>query len=169
MARASNMATQTTAASDAALNGQSNFSALMQAINSCQSALTSKFDSLQLEMGLIQRDINKIRGQVTEAECRVGDMEDRVRDHSATLHTMQVRLKHLESRAEDAKNRNRRNNLRILGLPEGTEGSDTTSFTEKLLHTLFPQAAFLWWSGPTGCSLLTALLEHLPAHSSAIC
>lgn len=49
-------------------------------------------------------------------------------------------MKALEYRAEDAENRNRRNNLRIVGLPEGAEGGDPTSFIEGLLRDLLPEA-----------------------------
>lgn len=115
------MATQT-AVSAPALTEQANFSALMQAITGCQSALTLKIDSLQLEMGLIRKGIDKIRHRVKEAERQVGNTEDMVRDHTATLHSVQVRLKHLESRAEDAENRNQRKNLRILGPSGGNRG-----------------------------------------------
>lgn len=112
----------------------------MQAITSCQTTLTSKIDSLQLEMCLMRKDYDKIRGRMDEAERRVGAAEDSVRDHSATHHSVQVRLKHLESRAEDAENR--RNNLWIIGLLEGVEGTDTPAYTERLLSMLFPQTAF---------------------------
>lgn len=83
-----------------------------------------------------------MRQRVTEVERQVGDTEDMVRDHSASLHTLQVRVKHLEARAEDSESRNRRNNLRIIGLPEGSDGSDTSTYTEQLLRSLFPQVAF---------------------------
>lgn len=83
-----------------------------------------------------------------EAERRVGAMEDSMRDHSATLHSVQVRLKHLESSAEDAENWNWRNNLRIIGLLEEVEGANTPAYTECLLRTLFPQAAFSPGAGP---------------------
>lgn len=135
------MATQTSKA-DPALMGEDRFSALMQAINGCQAALTTKIDSLQIEMGLMRKDSEKLRRWVDEVETRVGDMEEAVRDHTATLHTVQVLLKNLEAKSEDAENRNRHNNLRIIGLPEGTEGQDTPAFTECLLRTLFPQAPF---------------------------
>lgn len=114
----------------------------MQPINGCQAALTSKIDSLQIEMGLMRKDSEKLRRRVDEVETHVGDTEEVVRDHMATLHTLQIRLKHLEAKTEDAENRNWRNNLRIIGLPEGTEGPDTPAFTEHLLHTFFPQAPF---------------------------
>lgn len=77
-----------------------------------------------------------------EAERRVGETEDSIRDQRASIHTLQVKVKALESRAEDGENRSRRNNLRIVGLPEGAEGQDPTTFTEHLLRTLLPQAQF---------------------------
>lgn len=138
------MATQTEGPETASTE-QGNFAALMQAITGCQSSLsilTTKIDTVQLEIGLIRQDFEKVRQRVTEVERRVGDTEDTVRDHSASLHTLQVRVKHLEAKAEDSENRNRRNNLRIIGLPEGSEGSDTSAYTERLLRSLFPQAAF---------------------------
>lgn len=127
------------------LLSQSNFAALMQAITGCQSSLstlTTKIDTVQLEIGLIRQDFEKVRQRVMEVERRVGDTEDTVKDHSASLHTLQVRVKHLESRAEDSENCNRCNNLRTIGLPEGSEGSDPSAYTERLLQLLFPQAAF---------------------------
>lgn len=124
---------------------QSNFVVLMQTITSCQSslsALTTKIDTIQLENGLIWQDFEKVRQRVTEVKCHVGDTEDMVRDHLASLKTLQVRVKHLEVKAEDSENQNRRNNLWIIGLPEGSEGPDTSAYTERLLRSLFPQVAF---------------------------
>lgn len=54
-----------------------------------------------------------------------------MREHTGDLHTLKARVKALESRAEDAKNHNRHNNLRIVSLPEGSKGIDPTAFTER--------------------------------------
>lgn len=121
---------------------QSNFTALMQAIATCQTTLTGKIDSLHMDMGLIRKDMDKFRHRLTETEHRIGAAEDTLHDHTATLHTLKTKVKALELRAEDAENRNRRNNLRVVGLPEGVEGSDPTAFTENLLRSLLPQAQF---------------------------
>lgn len=124
---------------------QSNFAALMQAITGCQSSLstlTTKTDTYSWRLGSLGRNFEKVRQCVTEVERRVGDTEDTVRDHSASLHTLQVWVKHLESRAEDSENRNQRNNLRIIGLPERSEGSDLSAYTERLLCSLLPQVTF---------------------------
>lgn len=86
--------------------------------------------------------MDKVRDKLGEAERRVGESEDLIRDHRATLHTLQVCMEALESRAEDSENRSRRNNLRVVGLLEGAEGQDAVAFTEHLLHTLLPGAVF---------------------------
>lgn len=54
-------------------------------------------------------------------------------------------MKTLQARAEDAKNWNHRNNLRIVRLPEGAEGNDSTAFTKRLLCTLLPRAQFSYF------------------------
>lgn len=128
--------------SDPALSKQSNFIALMQAVTTCQSTLTGKIESVQLDISLIRRDMDSFRARLAVAVRCVGDSEDTLRDHSASLCTLQTRVKLLENKAEDAENCNRRNNLRIVGLPEGVEGSDPPAFTEHLLRTLLPHAQF---------------------------
>lgn len=88
------------------------------------------------------RDMDCFRSRLTDAERRVGEVEDALQNQGVSLRTVQTKMKVLEARAEDAENRNRRNNLRIVGLPEGTEGKDPTAFTEHLLRTLLPDARF---------------------------
>lgn len=135
------MATKTPPSEPATLE-EDHFQALMQAITECKTTLTEKIDFLQTDFGLLCRDMDKVRGRLGEAERRVGESEDSIRDHHATLDTLQVRIKALESRAEDSENRSRRNNLRVVGLPEGAEGQDTVAFTEHFLCTLLPGVAF---------------------------
>lgn len=137
----SNMASQTEDA-DPAIQDHDHFTALMQAINTCQTTLTGKIDSMQLEMGLIRKDMDKFRTRLMEVERRVGNTQDVLRDHSSSLWTLTTKVKALEYHAEDAENRNWSNNLCIIGLPEGSENPDPAAFTERLLRQLFPQAAF---------------------------
>lgn len=131
----SNMASQAEEAHPA-LHEQHNFDALMQGITTCQTTLTGKIYSMQLEIGLILKDIDKFRARLTEVECRVGDTEDMVRDHTTSLHALTTKVKALAYRAGDSENHNRRNKLRILGLPEGSEDPNPAAFTEHLLHGL---------------------------------
>lgn len=43
---------------------------------------------------------------------------------------------------DDAENRNRRNNLRIVGMAEGAEGPNPIVFVEDLLRNLLPNAQY---------------------------
>ncbi|XP_077341416.1 uncharacterized protein LOC143986884 [Lithobates pipiens] len=134
----SNMASQTEEA-DLAIQDQDHFTALMQAINTCQTTLTGKIDTMQLEMGLIRKDMEKFRAGLTGVEHRVGDTEDVLKDHTSSLRTLTTKVKSFEYRAEDAENRNQRNNLCVISLPEGSEDPGPTAFTGRLLRQLFPQ------------------------------
>lgn len=98
------------------------FTALMQAINTCQTTLMGKIDTKQLEMGLIHKDMDNFRTWLTAVEHRMGDAEDLLRDHSTSLHTLTTKVRAFEYQAEDAENHNRRNNLCIIGLSGGLRG-----------------------------------------------
>lgn len=100
----------------------------MAAIATCQSTLPAKIEAVQLDMGLMQQDVDKLRSRMTETEQRLGTTEDDILEHSAAIQSLQTKIKALEYRAEDAENRNRRNNLRIVGLAEGAEGPHLTTF-----------------------------------------
>lgn len=140
---AAKMASPAASSPDRAIQtGSAAFNALMLAITTCQATLTTKIDHVQTETAPIRRDMDRFRDRVTEAERRVSEIEDTQRDHHAYIQALKLKVKHLENRAEDAENRNRRSNLRILGLPEGAEGADPVTFMEGLLPTLLPRATF---------------------------
>lgn len=86
--------------------------------------------------------MDKLCSRVMETEQGIGQTEDEVLEQLAALRTLRTKVKALEYRAEDAENRNRRNNLRIIGLPEGAVGVNPTSFVEGMLLTLLPAAHF---------------------------
>lgn len=135
------MASQTEAEEPAA-SSQLDFQEVMAAITSCRATLTSKIEAVQLDVGLIRQDLDKIRSCVTEVEQRVSQTEDTVAEHAASLQTLHSKVRALEYKMDDAKNKNWRNNLRVVGLPEGVEGKNPTVFVEDLLCSLLPVAQF---------------------------
>lgn len=62
---------------------QTNFDALMQAITTCQTTLTGKFETMQLDIILIKRDMDCFRTWLTER--RVGEAEDTLQVHGVLL------------------------------------------------------------------------------------
>lgn len=115
---------------------------VIAAIATCQATLTAKIKAVQLDVSLLRQDMDKLHSRVTETEQRVIQTEDEVEEHNTTIRSLQIKVKALEYRVEDAENRNRRNNLRIIGLAEGMEGANPSSFVEDLLRNLLPDAHF---------------------------
>lgn len=116
---------------------------VLAAIANCHAfvtSLTTKVEAVQLDVGLIRLDI--MRSRLSSAEQHLSHVEDTVEVHNADLRTLHTKIRALEYKAEDAKNRNKRNILRIVGMAEGVEGPHPTEFVEKLLRTLLPSAQF---------------------------
>ncbi|KAK7915806.1 hypothetical protein WMY93_011567 [Mugilogobius chulae] len=102
--------------------------------------------------------------RMDEAEMRLSSVEDQQSDMKAEVERLGKRNKHLEEKLVDLETRSRLNNLRLVNLPEGAEGSDTCAFLEGWLpealdliplrhplaieraHRIGPKRAFL---GPT--------------------
>lgn len=110
------------------------FKADMQAITT----LNDKVDLIQTNVTFIRKDLDSFCAAVTEVKQRVSQTKETVHDHDTDFHTLKIRVKALEARAEDAKNRNRRNNLRIQVLPAGAENTNAIGFAECLLQQLLP-------------------------------
>lgn len=58
---------------------------VMAAIATCQTALTSKIEEVQLDVGLLLQDLDKIRSRLAVAEQRVGHLEDTMGMHSNSV------------------------------------------------------------------------------------
>lgn len=147
---------------------------VLAAIANCQTsitALTTKVDVVQLDVGLIRQDMDKIRSRLTTTEQRLGHVEDTVENYGADLHALHTKIRALEYKSEDAENRNRRNNLCIVGIAEGADGQRPTEFVEELLRTLLPSAHFSPFSmllrGPTTSHPSRAPRVYHLAHSSS--
>lgn len=81
-----------------------------------------------------------IRDQTTQILAlgvRLGEAEDRIASVETTTESLQAKVIHLEKQvsvmSEHIDNRERRCNIRLVGLPEGTEGSDPVNFMETWL------------------------------------
>lgn len=63
------------------------------AITTCQSALTTKFEVVQLDIGLIQQDLDKIHSRLNPAELWAGHLEDTAVKYTFTIRTLQSKVK----------------------------------------------------------------------------
>ncbi|KAJ1144384.1 hypothetical protein NDU88_010683 [Pleurodeles waltl] len=73
-----------------------------------------------------------------EVETRISQLEDDVGSQKLTRDTMEKQLEDTQWKLTDLEDRLRRNNLRVLGIPEGVEGSDPRGFVVALFKEAFP-------------------------------
>lgn len=90
--------------------------------------MDEKFAGLQTTLenltGLIQEHSTRIE----ETENRISAAEDEVSTLKTNMISLQRSVKVMEERIDDLENRSRRDNIRIIGLGEGTEGRQPLQF-----------------------------------------
>lgn len=94
------MATQTEASSSSPATA-ADLAAATQTIATAQTVLMDKIDHLQTNVDFIRRDLDSFCCRVVEVEQRVSTGEDSIRDHAGNLHTLKVKVKMMETCAED--------------------------------------------------------------------
>lgn len=115
---------------------------LLEAIQSSTTSLTGKIEEVKIDVGLLRQDLQNLRGRVREVEDRVSTLEDTTAPIPAKVEVLEKAANSWVQRADDLENRLRRNNLRILGLPERSEGQHPCEFVERWLKELLPEAQF---------------------------
>ncbi|CAJ0965631.1 unnamed protein product [Ranitomeya imitator] len=97
-------------------------------------------NSLAQQMQEVKGDTAQINAALQKMDKRIGVVEERVstaEDHIVKLQKAEKKfaqaIAELAAKNEDLENRSRRNNIRIVGLPEKTEGRNPTEFVENWL------------------------------------
>ncbi|KAJ1163447.1 hypothetical protein NDU88_003905 [Pleurodeles waltl] len=88
-------------------------------------ALTAETRSMHLEIAGVQSQISGLDHRVTAVETQVASWTDRDQE-----------LLHLHSKLTDLEDTSCRNNIRLLGFPEGIEGADILSYLRNTLPKL---------------------------------
>ncbi|KAJ1192709.1 hypothetical protein NDU88_002015 [Pleurodeles waltl] len=85
----------------------------LEGMDNAMVALTAETRSMRLEIAGFQLQISVLDQQVMTVEAQATSWTNRDQE-----------LLHLRSRLTDLEDRSRRNNIRLLGIPEGMEGAD---------------------------------------------
>ncbi|XP_044129061.1 uncharacterized protein LOC122922511 [Bufo gargarizans] len=93
--------------------------------------------SLREDIVLIRHVVHKINQRTLEVEKRVSVLEDDTKPLKMAAKRAAGDVASLFAKTDDLENRSRRNNIRIVGIPEETEGTNATEFIEKWLFQLF--------------------------------
>lgn len=85
----------------------------------------------------IRQDMQKIRERATALEGRVSSIEDELPPLAQEMHITSNKADESAARIEDMENRLRRSNIRIVGMPEKSEGKHPAEFIEAWLADTF--------------------------------
>lgn len=99
------------------------FGAKLDNVERCIAVMNSSVDAVQKSFADLQQDITANANRLAEAEECIGDTKDGLQRVTMEMTNAAKRIAYLESKTEDMENRARRNNLRLVGLPEGAEGT----------------------------------------------
>lgn len=128
-----NMASEDKEVSTNRLTEKNQESNIMSAITSMREDFSVQFTGILSAIQEVKQEVKEFSDRLSNAEHRISDTEDQVSVLQNTVDTLQQQVKLLGVKLEDQENRSCRNNVRLVGLPEGAEGSDTVGFLERWL------------------------------------
>ena len=123
-------------------NAEPTLAQIMEAIQHSHSSLTVQMDSIKSDLSFLKHDVHTLRHRVTNAEQRIGDLEDETHPLQGSVRELRQAQTYTADKLTDMEDRLRRNNLRFLGFPEGSEGRDPEAFMERWLITTFGASTF---------------------------
>lgn len=106
------------------------------AISACNTTLASlhvHIGDLKADMSYVRKDMQAINERVKATEERISTVEDQLSPMSKDLKRATQQIAFLLNKVDDLENRSRRNNVRVVGVPEKSEGKDPVSFFESWL------------------------------------
>lgn len=113
---------------------------VLQAVNQCNSALSSlniQFGALKDDITHIRHDVQKAAERATLIETRISELEDQFTPVQRDSRKNNQAITALWAKADDLENRSRRNNARVVGVPEKVEGSNPSDYFESWLLKTF--------------------------------
>ncbi|KAJ1173775.1 hypothetical protein NDU88_005601 [Pleurodeles waltl] len=90
--------------------------------------LQQEIGAVSVRLGLLRAEYNKLVDRVKGVESGLEELRLSQPDLARQVDTLSDKVHTLEHRAEG---RNRRDNIRIVGLPEGTGGNDKVTYNER--------------------------------------
>lgn len=79
------------------------------------------------------KELQEQKTSITEAQARIAELEEYNIEANSLLTKLTKQTRQMQDKLTDLEARSRRNNVRIFGLPEDTEGSSMTDYLDQLL------------------------------------
>lgn len=98
--------------------------------------ISSVKEEFKAAVSSLQATVNSQGATIKDLEVSATTCSDDLSSLQATVKTLKEEVKHLQTKCEDLEGRSRRNNIRLIGVPEGAETPDPREFTSQLLQDL---------------------------------
>ncbi|KAJ1176595.1 hypothetical protein NDU88_001867 [Pleurodeles waltl] len=97
-------------------------SEIMAAIHDLKGSLEPRLDTVAVDMGLLRADLQKVSDKVSTAETDTAHLQSTSKALEEQVRFLTTEHEHMAARLEDREGRAWRNNIRVVGVPEGAEG-----------------------------------------------
>lgn len=112
-------------------------SSILEAIRQMETSLNVRFDKLDTTLTEVKNAVASNTSRITELEERLGESDGRLADLEKGYEEMRTQNILLKTKVIDLESRSRRQNIKIIGLPEKIEkGSPSTFVSDFLLKLL---------------------------------
>lgn len=138
-----NANTTAPAGAEEAITADSLKDLISSTIRSEISSLRSEFLSeIRSAMSTLQTTLSSQAQKIGDIETALNDSDGRLIAVEKLCNTLQTENTSLKLKLDDLENRSRRQNLRIIGIPEGSEGQSPVAFMSSFFTELFGDGAF---------------------------
>ncbi|KAJ1173468.1 hypothetical protein NDU88_005300 [Pleurodeles waltl] len=114
---------------------QDTLNKILGSIEDTKLTLNQKIGKASSELSHLRMDHHKLVDRVEATETTLEDLQPAHQALRVQVTPLSERVQVLEHRAEDAEGCSRRNNIRIVGMPEGVEGTDAVTYLKTWLCT----------------------------------
>lgn len=105
-------------------------------LNMSLEPLRTSVESFQMTLAAQATTIGGIETSMSDHSIRISQLEQDVADMQKGMESIQEENDELKAKVEDLESRSRRQNVRVVGLPESIEGKDARDFMTKLFSSL---------------------------------
>ena len=127
------------------VDGDPSLKDVFSVVNVCKQTLgelCNQMKGVKEELCLVRQELQKTNERITGAEGRISQIEDDLYPVKQEVETMKEQKSKFEEKLDEMENRNRRDNVRLVGLPEKCEGTNPTEFLESWFSKLFGRESF---------------------------
>ena len=107
---------------------------VLEAITASKEALEHKIESVVMDVNILRTEHKKVAEKVKANDIQLEELKPEVGANAMHIRGLTERLETVERRMEELEGRDRRSNIRLIGLPEEIEGQNMVSYLEDWLR-----------------------------------